>query len=452
MTIRRTLLGTALCASLLAGTAQAQTAYTLTDLGQVDGLGSFAVGINESGQIAGWIVTSNHKSRAVMSVDSQPFAYVPALQTQEVSPEGIGPTGDITGNIVVSAFPNFAYHAFRYSPGTGLIDLGTLGGTSSTGIGVNARGQVAGWSYNGSNILRAFRSTPGQPMQALPLLGTSTSQSFASGINDAGQVVGYAENASGVFRAFRYTDGQALLELPTAVAGIESRAHQINGAGQVVGQAGGRAFRYTDGIGMEDIDTLQTGNSVATSINSQGDVVGYFVSQGAHRAFRYTTQDGMIDLNTFVDSASGWVLTGAYGINSLGQIVAQGTHAGDTQPRAVLLTPTTPDRTPPTISAAVASPAALWPANHKLTRVVLSVSASDDRDPTPACAITQITNSEPADAGDQSIVGALEALLRAETTSVAGRVYSLDVTCTDAASNTATTVVVVTVPHDQSAK
>jgi probable HAF family extracellular repeat protein len=443
---------------MLQAVASAQAQYVLIDLGQVDGIGSFAVGINDSGQAGGWIITQSHDTRAVRSVNGQPFAYVPPLQSLSITTEGINLDGDLTGNVVVSPFPTFAYHAFRYSDQGGLVDLGTLGGQSSTGIGINSFGQVAGWSYTSSGVPRAFRSTPGQPLQELPIFGGTTSQSFAGWINDSGQVSGYAENSSGIFHAFRFTDGQPLLDLGALGGSFGSMANQINASGQVVGQAstassGGHAFRYTDGIGMQDLDTLQTNDSVGQGINDAGDVVGYFIQSGLARAFRYTDQNGMVDLNSFIDVNSGWTLNAAYGINGHGQIVGVGTFNGQLNPRAFLLTPIPPDVTPPVISAVQANPAVLWPANHKMVPVHLTVDVIDNIDPAPTCRITAIVSNEPSSGTtDFEIIGDLDAALRAESVGPAGRTYSITVACTDASSNTASTIVQVRAPHDQSDK
>jgi probable HAF family extracellular repeat protein len=431
--------------------AHAQTLYKLIDLGQVDGVGSFAVGINDNGQVAGFLITATHDSRAVVSVNGQPFAYVTALQSLEVGLEGIGPFGDVTGHVVVSTPPSpFAYHAIRYSEQGGLVDLGTLGGLSSTGISINSHQQVAGWSYNASGIPRAFRSTPGQPLQELPLLGGSTSQSFAGAINEAGQVSGNAEDSTGHWHGFRFTDGQPLLDLgalgPNAVRGL-------NNAGQVVGVLG-YAFRYTDGIGIENLAPQLTFGSGGNSINDAGDVAGYVVQgNGIHHAARYTDQDGMVDLNDFIDPSSGWVLTDALDINNSGQIVGIGSFNGQQFPRAFLLTPIVPDVIPPIIAAAEANPAELWPANHKMIPVNVTVAVSDDVDPAPTCRITSIVSSE-ASAGtvDFQILSSLSAELRAESLGQAGRLYSMTVECADASANTASTVVNVRVPHDRSGK
>ncbi len=434
--------------------ASAQTQYALVDLGQVDGTGSFAVGINDSGQIGGWVITPSHDTRAVRSTNAQPFAYVAPLQSLSISTEGINSAGDLTGNVVVSPFPAFAYHAFRYSDTDGLVDLGTLGGQSSTGVAINAHGQVAGWSYTSSGIPRAFRSTPGQPLQELPLFSGATAQSFAGGINDAGQVSGYVEVSSGVFHAFRFSDGQPALDLGSLGGVFGSTANRINALGQVVGQAstpssGGHAFRYTDGVGMQDLDTRQTNNSVGWDINAAGDVVGYFVQNNTSRAFLYTDQTGMVDLNSFINSGSGWTLTAAYGINNLRQIVGIGTFNGQANARAFLLTP---DLIPPAISAAQASPSTLWPANHKLVPVHVTVTVTDNLDPAPRCQIVSVASTDLLTDGDFVITADLDVQLRADAVTTDGRTYSLTVRCSDGASNSASTVVLVKVPHDQSEK
>ena len=59
----------------------------------------------------------------------------------------------------------------------------------------------------------------------------------------------------------------------------------------------------------------------------------------ASHAFVYDNEKGtMIDLNSLVDSAAGWTLVLAGGINNSGQIVGYGT-TPDGNTRAFLLTP-----------------------------------------------------------------------------------------------------------------
>ena len=74
-------------------------------------------------------------------------------------------------------------------------DLGDLGGGDTEANGINAAGQVVGYSKNAAGQGRAFLKTPGRPMEDLGTFGGAQSQ--AKGINDSGQVVGWAQNELG---------------------------------------------------------------------------------------------------------------------------------------------------------------------------------------------------------------------------------------------------------------
>jgi hypothetical protein len=108
------------------------------------------------------------------------------------------------------------------------------------------------------------------------------------------------------------------------------------------------------------------------------------------------------------------------------------------------------DKQPPTISAVSASPNVLWPPNNKMIPVTVSVSASDNCDPSPICKITGITSNESISSSDAQITGNLTASLLAERLgSGTGRVYTLTIQCTDASGNSSTANATVSVPHDQ---
>lgn len=117
------------------------------------------------------------------------------------------------------------------------------------------------------------------------------------------------------------------------------------------------------------------------------------------------------------------------------------------------------DTEPPTISGVAASPTVLWPPNHKMVPVTVTVEASDNVG-VVSCRVISVTSSEPDDglgdgdtAGDIQITGDLTLLLRAERSGKGGgRTYTITVECQDEAGNASTATATVTVPLNQGKK
>jgi hypothetical protein len=123
---------------------------------------------------------------------------------------------------------------------------------------------------------------------------------------------------------------------------------------------------------------------------------------------------------------------------------------------------TVADTHPPTLSVH-AGPSVLWPPNHALVPVHLSLAAQDRCDPSPRAILVSVTSSEPDDApgngdgattDDVQDVGAgapdTDVLLRAERDGKSsGRIYTLTCSAIDATGNRAQGLATVTVPHDQ---
>jgi hypothetical protein len=115
---------------------------------------------------------------------------------------------------------------------------------------------------------------------------------------------------------------------------------------------------------------------------------------------------------------------------------------------------TTVDPTPPSINGLSADPASLWPKNHKMRDVTINYTAVDSCAGVN-CQITSITSNEPVDGtgdGDTSpdwaIVDEHHVQLRAESAGGStGRIYTITVTCVDAAGNTTIKTIEVHVGH-----
>ena len=102
-------------------------------------------------------------------------------------------------------------HAFRFTPGSGIKDLGVLPrNTTSYAYSINSSGQVAGQSEGGRGGTNAFRYTDGVGMKDLGAL--SNSWSIAKAIDDSGHVAGLSAD-----RAFLYTDTTGMIDLLNVV-------------------------------------------------------------------------------------------------------------------------------------------------------------------------------------------------------------------------------------------
>lgn len=114
------------------------------------------------------------------------------------------------------------------------------------------------------------------------------------------------------------------------------------------------------------------------------------------------------------------------------------------------------DTTPPVIESIVASPNTLWPPNHKMRKIGLTVKASDICGPT-TWRVSSIESNEDVDGlgdGHTSPDWATKephgAWVRAERSGRgSGRVYTLHIEVADDSNNTTNGTVQVYVPHDR---
>lgn len=167
------------------------------------------------------------------------------------------------------------------------------------------------------NVSRAFRYRPSYGLQVLSTLGGLNSAAYD--VNNEGYIVGWSEITNTSERhAFLAAPGTGVAN-PTAGHWVEINQPQ-----------------------MTDLGTLGGSGSAAYGINDAGYIVGKSdTEEGIEHAFVYKPARGMVDLNYLIDPLLGWRLTGAYDINNLGQIIAEGFVEG--KKRVCLLTPRNPD-------------------------------------------------------------------------------------------------------------
>jgi probable HAF family extracellular repeat protein len=245
---------------------------------------------------------------AALSAHADPLYNLTDLGTLGGSvsfPYGINASGEVTGYSFLSSGSN--YHAFLYN-GSTMEDLGTLPNASySVGYGVNASGEVAGESYYTSGVSTHAFLYDGSIMKDLGTLSGGVS-SYGYAINSSGEVAGYSYiNGYSGLHAFLY-NGSTMEDLGT-LGGTISEAFGINDSGETTG------YSYTSGNGvyhafisvpsgsgnvLQDIGTLGGADSQGYAINAGGDVAGLAdTSTGDIHAFLYDDSTGiMTDLGT----------------------------------------------------------------------------------------------------------------------------------------------------------
>jgi len=247
----------------------------------------FSIGnaINQSGQVVG------QTTLQALSIPP-PQAFLYNYSTNTTTPIdnvfgrlsdalGINDAGNITGSLAtgICTFPNIICnagdtHAFIYT-GSGLVDIGTLGGTYSEGTSINNLNQIVGISSPANSTLNhLFLYAQGQMHD----LGAPSGVSFLNAaINNHGEIIGTAGNST----------------------------------------SGGASY-IKEGLGFRKLSFFAEG------LNDNGDIVGAkVVKNGSSHAFVLYGGVATHDLNLLVEPSVPF-LTSANGISDNGKIVASG--------------------------------------------------------------------------------------------------------------------------------
>jgi probable HAF family extracellular repeat protein len=227
-------------------------------------------------------------------------------------------------------------------------DLGSLGGSSSQANAINFNSvtktftQIAGWSSLSDNSgPHAVTWDPSFNILDLGTLGGTSSYAF--GNNCKGQVVGGATRLDGRFDAFLWDSTIGMQDLGT-LGGSMAQGNAINCSGTIVGSstlAGDvqtDAFVYAN-FTMSDLGGLGGSFTQANGINEVGLIVGSSRTPGDAdtHAVIWTANGGIVDLNLLIPADSGWDLQGAQSISNNGKVAGAGIIKG--QQHAFLLIP-----------------------------------------------------------------------------------------------------------------
>lgn len=298
---------------------------SVRNIGSLGGAIVYVNGLNDAGQVVGTSLNEHGVENAFV------WSAAGGMLDLRAAPNGgrsygwaINHRGVVTGSFNDSARP------FRWSPATGVEDLGILPTLPepTSGRVLNDAGLIAGVATIDDEITRVFAWTRAGGLVDIDTLGSVESNPVAVGAG--GEVAGnrLASWDDGGDRPFLWTQASGMVDLgigPGTSAWVNAMTSGLHIAGGIAYADGRqRAMSWTRRSGMRELGTLGGRTSVARDVNARGQIVGFAEDRsGAMRAFVWSAAGGMQDLNRLLRQAPpGLVLEHAMAINDSGAIVA----------------------------------------------------------------------------------------------------------------------------------
>lgn len=258
----------------------------------------------------------------------------PEYRVTVVGPANSAATDINNAGVVIGTYPHgpTSIHGFL-NRGKGLVDLGTLGGTSSDAVAINDRGEVLGnWRTTGGQQ-RGFIYYRGKQRDIGVIHGRSVQY---TDINNAGYsiAIGSIPAPPDSTRSFlRSPDGKftdiGVLPFDNPV----THAYALNNRNQITGESGPwispeqplRAFIWTKGV-MRDLGDLGFDINAGLDINDHGQVTGFAsLPYGYHVQHAFLYSHGRmtdIDARPVMDFG----ISAGTGINGCGHVVGTSDH------------------------------------------------------------------------------------------------------------------------------
>jgi serine/threonine protein kinase len=249
-------------ASLPHSPSKLQYRYTLLDV--PGSTGTYALGLNDSGQIVGGFTNAAGTHGFLLDHGTYTTLNVPGSTTTQAN--GINNSGHIVGHYSVGAGP---FHGFLLKNGT-YSSIDVPGSTWTKANGINGSGQIVGEYFAGGTghgflLDRGIYTT-------IDVLGSGFTG--ARHINASGQIVGFY-GVGNTCHGFLLSGG--IYTTIDVLGSSSTSALGINDSGQIVGGyiAGVTSHGYLLDKGIyTTIDVLGSTKTEAFGINASGQVVG----------------------------------------------------------------------------------------------------------------------------------------------------------------------------------
>jgi probable HAF family extracellular repeat protein len=239
-----------------------------------------------------------------------------------------------------------------------IIDLGNLGGGSSTALYINNEGDVAGTSTlagGGSNAFFFSGTVVNATMDDIPTFpGATINSSNPFGLNDIGEVSGTAQGSSGL-QAFVYSSTLGLVNAGSlggtiaqggGIAGTGTYAGTVVGSGYLSGNSSSRAMVSNPSVvggqtvynNPSNLGTLGGSSAYAEYINNNGQIAGISgTSSGGTQAFFLSSPSATITSTSNI--TLGGANSSVTGMNSNGYVIGQSQLASGTNQQAFVYEP-----------------------------------------------------------------------------------------------------------------
>jgi probable HAF family extracellular repeat protein len=247
----------------------------------------------------------------------QTYSYgcVKVPNSSPFTPTGINNAGQVLADQVTSTSASMSLWNL-----TGNVEGVNTTGANDIGAAINANNDVAGTGTEtvGGNPQAFLWQANDSTTNWLGTLGGATSA--ANAVNDKRQVVGVAFTGSGQRHAFLWSADGGMQDLtPDVTSPGGSVATGINSAGEVVGYyypngaTNVVGFSWTSAGGLKSFGTPGT---LAFAINDAGTIVGRTETASGWQAFTWTSAGGFVYLGTL-----GGTMSTGLSINNNGWVV-----------------------------------------------------------------------------------------------------------------------------------